>query len=169
MTGTDHDDDGAAVARVEPKHVVRDKLVRHWLEGEAGRDLVAIFASSINGIAAALESQVMRDAVAGSLDTETLVLPFDVRDEDNMRQATQEAVAWRGVDVFVANAGVSQRSPATQTAMQVYRDIVEIDLLAQIAATQAFALCVEARSSSLRPSNASKLSRSSHASGEDIT
>ena len=77
------------------------------------------------------------DAVAGSLDTETLVLPFDVRDEDNMRQATQEAVAWRGVDVFVANAGVSQRSPATQTAMQVYRNIVEIDLLAQIAATQA--------------------------------
>jgi len=67
MTGTDHDDDGAAVARVEPKHVVRDKLVRHWLEGEAGRDLVAVFASSINGIAAALESQVMRDAVAGSL------------------------------------------------------------------------------------------------------
>ena len=53
------------------------------------------------------------DAVAGSLDTETLVLPFDVRDEDAMQRATQEAVAWRGVDVFVANAGVSQRSPAT--------------------------------------------------------
>ena len=77
------------------------------------------------------------DAVAGSLDTETLVLPFDVRDEDAMQRATQEAVAWRGVDVFVANAGVSQRSPATQTAMQVYRDIIAIDLTAQIAATQA--------------------------------
>ena len=77
------------------------------------------------------------DAVAGSLDAETLILPFDVRDEDAMRQATQETVAWRGVDIFVANAGVSQRSPAKETAMQVYRDIVEIDLLAQIAATQA--------------------------------
>lgn len=77
------------------------------------------------------------DTVAGSLETETLVLPFDVRDETAMHAATAKALDWHGVDIFVANAGVSQRSAAIQTAMQVYRDIVEIDLIAQIAATQA--------------------------------
>ena len=75
--------------------------------------------------------------VAQSLDTETLVLPFDVRDEAAMQRASEEAVAWHGVDIFVANSGISQRSPAVDTDFKVYRDIVEIDLLAQIAATQA--------------------------------
>ncbi|GMM94140.1 SDR family NAD(P)-dependent oxidoreductase [Qipengyuania sp. MTN3-11] len=75
--------------------------------------------------------------VADDLETETLVLPFDVRDEAAMRAATGEAIGWHGVDVFVANAGISQRSAAVDTAMQVYRDIIEIDLTAQIAATQA--------------------------------
>ena len=82
--------------------------------------------------------QVRLAAVAEGCGGETLILPFDVRDENAMRAATQEAIAWRGgVDVFVANAGVSQRSRASETSMQVYRDIIDIDLTAQIAATQA--------------------------------
>lgn len=77
-------------------------------------------------------------AVADRLETETKALPFDVRDEEAMQQATQEAAGWKdGVDIFVANAGISQRSPAVDTDMQVYRDIIDIDLTAQIAATQA--------------------------------
>ncbi|MBX7495567.1 SDR family NAD(P)-dependent oxidoreductase [Qipengyuania sp. 6B39] len=75
--------------------------------------------------------------VADSIPTETLVLPFDVRDEDAMIEATAKATAWHGVDIFVANAGVSQRSAAVDTDMSVYREIIEIDLTAQIAATQA--------------------------------
>ena len=76
--------------------------------------------------------------VAGALDTQTLTLPFDVRDEDAMHRAVEQALAWKGgVDVFVANAGISQRSRALKTDMQVYRDIIDIDLLAQIAHTQA--------------------------------
>ncbi|WP_128892185.1 SDR family NAD(P)-dependent oxidoreductase [Erythrobacter sp. HKB08] len=76
--------------------------------------------------------------VAGDIATETLTLPFDVRDEDAMLAARDKAVEWSGgIDGFVANAGVSQRSRATKTAMQVYRDIIDIDLTAQIAASQA--------------------------------
>lgn len=76
--------------------------------------------------------------VASDIATQTLVLPFDVRDEDAMQAATETAIGWHdGVDIFVANAGISQRSPAVETSMQVYRDIIEIDLTAQIAATQA--------------------------------
>ena len=69
---------------------------------------------------------------------ETLILPFDVRDEAAMSAATVRAIEWRGgIDMFVANAGVSQRSRASETAMQVYRDIIDIDLTSQISATQA--------------------------------
>ena len=76
--------------------------------------------------------------VAADIATETLLLPFDVRDEAAMQAATGQATGWRdGVDIFVANAGISQRSAAVDTEMRVYREIIDIDLTAQIAATQA--------------------------------
>ena len=68
---------------------------------------------------------------------ETLILPFDVRDEAALAEATAKAIAWKGrVDLAVANAGISQRGRALKTSMQVYRDIIEIDLIAQIAFSQ---------------------------------
>ncbi|MGB3738383.1 MAG: SDR family NAD(P)-dependent oxidoreductase [Pontixanthobacter sp.] len=86
--------------------------------------------------------------VAGGIDGETLILPFDVRDDAAMAEATRRAVAWRsGIDIFVANAGVSQRSRAVDTDMRVYRDIIDIDLVAQIAATQALLPHLTARGS----------------------
>ena len=76
--------------------------------------------------------------VASRLGTDTLILPFDVRDEAAMQAATEQAIGWKGsVDIFVANAGISQRSAAVDTDMRVYREIIEVDLVAQIAATQA--------------------------------
>ncbi len=78
------------------------------------------------------------DAVAANISTDTLTLPFDVRDEQAMLEATTTAIDWSGgIDVFVANAGVSQRSRAIDTDMSVYREIIDIDLISQIAATQA--------------------------------
>ena len=68
---------------------------------------------------------------------ETLILTFDVRDEAALADATAKAIAWKGgVDIAFANAGISQRSRALKTSMQVYRDIIEVDLLAQIAFSQ---------------------------------
>jgi short-subunit dehydrogenase len=68
---------------------------------------------------------------------ETLILAFDVRDEAALAEATAKAIAWKGgVDIAFANAGISQRSRALKTSMQVYRDIIAVDLLAQIAFSQ---------------------------------
>ncbi|MEM6856690.1 MAG: SDR family NAD(P)-dependent oxidoreductase [Pseudomonadota bacterium] len=65
---------------------------------------------------------------------EALLLPFDVRDDAALADAMQNAIAWKGhVDLAFANAGISQRSRALKTDMQVYRDIIDIDLTAQIA------------------------------------
>lgn len=76
-------------------------------------------------------------AVAEALDTKTLTLPFEATDERAMLAATQEAIGWHGIDIFVANAGISQRSPAVETDLSVYRRIIDVDLTAQIAASQA--------------------------------
>lgn len=81
--------------------------------------------------------QARLQSVADSLATETLILPFEATDERSMLAATEQATGWRGVDLFVANAGISQRSAAVDTEMQVYRQIIELDLTAQIAAAQA--------------------------------
>ena len=68
---------------------------------------------------------------------EALVLPFDVRDAAALADAVDKALGWHGgVDLAFANAGISQRSRALATDMQVYRDIIEIDLTAQIAFSQ---------------------------------
>jgi len=68
---------------------------------------------------------------------ETLILPFDVRDDDALADATQQAIGWKdGIDIAFANAGVSQRSRALKTDMSVYRDLIAIDLTAQIAFSQ---------------------------------
>ncbi|WP_432200815.1 SDR family NAD(P)-dependent oxidoreductase [Erythrobacter sp. W53] len=75
--------------------------------------------------------------VASECDTDTLTLPFDVRDDSALNAAIAQAIAWKGgVDHAVANAGVSQRSRALKTDMQVYRDVIDIDLTAQIAFSQ---------------------------------
>ncbi|HEU4819627.1 MAG TPA: SDR family NAD(P)-dependent oxidoreductase [Qipengyuania sp.] len=76
-------------------------------------------------------------AVADRLAADTLVLPFEVTDHAAMLAATEQATGWHGVDIFVSNAGISQRSAAVDTDIAVYRRIIDVDLTAQIAASQA--------------------------------
>lgn len=81
------------------------------------------------------DEERLRDVAADC--GETLILAFDVRDDTALADATAKAIAWKGgVDIAFANAGVSQRSRALKTDMQVYRDIIAIDLTAQIAFSQ---------------------------------
>jgi dehydrogenase/reductase SDR family member 7B len=86
-------------------------------------------------------------AVAAQCPSETLLLPFEVTDAAAMQAATARAIGWHGVDIFIANAGISQRSPAIETDMAVYRRIIDVDLTAQIAATQALLPHLTARGS----------------------
>ncbi len=76
-------------------------------------------------------------SVAGDCATQTLILPFDVRDDAALADATARALDWQGgIDLAFANAGVSQRSVALETNMKVYRDIIAVDLTQQIAFAQ---------------------------------
>ena len=111
-----------------------------WITGASsgiGAALAGELASRGARVVLSGRDEARLQSVADALDTETLILPFEATDEAAMLSATEQAIRWHGVDLFVANAGISQRSPAVQTDMAVYRRIIDVDLTAQIAASQA--------------------------------
>jgi short-subunit dehydrogenase len=69
---------------------------------------------------------------------DSLVLPFEATDFDQVPSIAERAWSWKGrVDGLVNNAGVSQRSLAIETEFAVYQRMIAVDLLAPIALTQA--------------------------------
>ncbi|TXS96522.1 SDR family NAD(P)-dependent oxidoreductase [Parahaliea maris] len=83
---------------------------------------------------AAVQQQCI-DAGAGM--EEVLVLPLDVEDEAAMPGAVGRVVDYFGrIDLLLNNAGMSQRSLCVDTDMAVYRKIIAVDLLGQIALTK---------------------------------
>ncbi|HEX6087109.1 MAG TPA: SDR family oxidoreductase [Thermoanaerobaculia bacterium] len=63
-----------------------------------------------------------------------VVLPFDVRDASAIALAAREAGE---VDILVPSAGVSQRSLAAETSLDIDREIMEINYFGAIALTKA--------------------------------
>ncbi len=112
-----------------------------WITGASsgiGRALARKFAAVGAKLILSGRDETRLKDVADEVGADTLILPFEVRDEAARTAAGEQAIAWNGnVDIFVNNAGISQRSQAINTPMQVYHDIMEIDLLAPIALTQA--------------------------------
>jgi len=77
-------------------------------------------------------------ATAAACAGPTMTLPFEAADVDAIPAIVAQALAWQGaVDILVNNAGISQRGLAVETVPEVYRKIIEIDLLAPILLTQA--------------------------------
>jgi dehydrogenase/reductase SDR family member 7B len=78
------------------------------------------------------------ETVAEGAADRCLILPFDTSDYVAIPALVRQALGFRGsIDVLVNNAGISQRSLAVDTDFSVYQQIVDIDLLAPIALTQA--------------------------------
>ncbi|KGE03668.1 SDR family oxidoreductase [Pseudohaliea rubra] len=80
----------------------------------------------------------VRDACLADGSPDALVLPLDIIDYDTMAAKTRAAVEHFGrIDLLVNNAGISQRSFCVDTDFSVYRQMMEINVLGQIALTQA--------------------------------
>lgn len=76
-------------------------------------------------------------AVADQLETDALVLPFEVTDYPALQACVDQAWDWKErVDILVNNAGISQRSLAVHTAPEVYQQLINVDLIAPIWLTQ---------------------------------
>lgn len=84
----------------------------------------------------ALEQVAGRCRDAGAKDV--LVLPLDVIDYPAMAPAVAAVMERFGrIDLLLNNAGISQRSRCVDTSFDVYRQLMEVDVLGQIALTKA--------------------------------
>lgn len=116
---------------------VKGKTV--WITGASsgiGTACAEIFSDAGAHIILSGRREAALQTVADSLNTETLILPFEATDYDQLEAITAKAWDWKPVDILINNAGVSQRSLAMDTDAQVYDDLINIDLIAPIRLTQ---------------------------------
>lgn len=77
-------------------------------------------------------------ALADSAPERALVLPFNATDYDLLPDLATQAWNWQGrIDLLINNAGISQRSLALDTSLDVYRQLIEVDYMAPLALTHA--------------------------------
>ena len=111
-----------------------------WITGASsgiGKALAEAFAAEGGALILSGRRQDALDALAASLGTESLVLPFEVTDWDVLPDMVETAWRWRdGVDIIVNNAGISQRGLAVDTVPDVYDRLIDTDLRAPIRLTQ---------------------------------
>ena len=74
----------------------------------------------------------------GASDSHINVLPLDLANQDAMISLAKEANDVFGrIDFLLNNAGISQRSLCLETGLDVYRKLLDIDVMGQIALTKA--------------------------------
>lgn len=117
----------------------KDRII--WVTGASsgiGEALAEAFAAEGAALILSGRRRDALDALRARLGGASLVLPFEATDLAALAAVVETAWHWRGcVDILVNNAGISQRSLAIDTAPRVYRTLIETDLLAPIALTQA--------------------------------
>jgi short-subunit dehydrogenase len=116
-----------------------------WITGaSSGIGLAAAQAWSKKGAHVILSSRrkAELEKIVSSWDSDaqkrSFVLPLDLSASDKMEGHATDAIAWQGhVDVMVHCGGISQRSLAIETDLQVDRRVMEIDYFGTIALTKA--------------------------------
>lgn len=110
-----------------------------WVTGASSGIGRAIAEAASSRGARVILSGRRRDAlesVKASLPGEGLVIPFEATDYEVLEGVVDQAWSAAPVDILVNNAGISQRSLAEDTKPEVYRDLIDIDLIAPIWLTQ---------------------------------
>ncbi len=111
-----------------------------WITGASsgiGEALAKAFAAEGGHIILSGRRTDALEQVAGKIDGECLILPFETTDYDALPAQVETARNWKGkVDILVNNAGISQRSLALDTHPDVHHRIINVDLLAPIWLTQ---------------------------------
>ncbi len=121
--------------------IFADKI--YWITG-ASSGIGEALAIALSKLGARLilsgrnESALARVVLACGGDTHATTIPFETTDFDALPGLVTRALKWGGrIDGLVNNAGISQRSLAVETSFPVYQKLIDVDLLAPIALTQA--------------------------------
>ncbi len=121
---------------------LNDKVV--WLTGASsgiGEALAYVLAKRGAKLVLSARRKDELERVARSanlIDADCLLLPLDLADQSNFEAKKNEVVQKFGrVDVLINNGGVSQRSLAKDTPVEVDRQIMEVNYFGTIALTKA--------------------------------
>jgi dehydrogenase/reductase SDR family member 7B len=111
-----------------------------WVTGASsgiGEALVRALLARGALVAASARRMGELERVTAGAAKRALLVPFDVTDHAALPGAVAKAWDWQGrIDLLVNNAGVSQRSLALDTQLEVYRRLMEVNYLAPVALTQ---------------------------------
>jgi short-subunit dehydrogenase len=113
-----------------------------WITG-ASSGIGAALAQAFSRLGARLilsarrEDRLAEVAAACERSEDHLVVPLDLSDTASVEAAAQRVLAERGaVDVMVHSAGVSQRSLARETRIEVDRRLIEVNYLGTVQLTK---------------------------------
>ena len=112
-----------------------------WITGASsgiGEALAVAFSRQGASLALSARRESELERVRKRCSGDAMILPLDVTDHESMPAAVAAVCERFGqIDMLINNAGISQRSLCIDTGMEVYRRIMEVDVMGQIALTRA--------------------------------
>lgn len=82
--------------------------------------------------------QEVKNSCTGITSENIFLLPFDLKDTENISGNTLQAInAFGKIDIVILNGGIAQRSLAKDTVLAVDREIMEVDYFSCVAITKA--------------------------------
>lgn len=119
----------------------RDKVI--WITGASsgiGEALAQVLAAEGATIVLSARRGNELQRVAATLDkkSKSMILPLDLADTTNVAALAAQVIEKFGrIDVLINNGGVSQRSLAKDTPVDIDRKIMEVNYFGQVALTKA--------------------------------
>jgi len=85
------------------------------------------------------EDELIRVKNAALLgEAESMIIPFDLSDSSPVNNLAKKVIAKFGhIDILINNGGISQRSKASDTAIEIDRKIMEVNFFGAVALTKA--------------------------------
>lgn len=81
--------------------------------------------------------QAVKNSCTGTSPENICLLPFDLKDTENIPSITQQAIGLFGkIDITVLNGGIAQRSLTKDTTLEVDRALMEVDYFSCVAITK---------------------------------
>ena len=118
---------------------LKNKVV--WITGaSSGIGQALAFAMAKEGAKLVLSSRRDQELkkVAKKCASDVLILPLDLSNSSNFKDLTQQVLEHFGsIDVLINNGGISQRSEAAQTSLEVDRKLMEVNYFGATALTKA--------------------------------
>lgn len=117
-----------------------DKVI--WITGASsgiGKELAVQLSNQNARIILSARNSEQLELVRNTLNTpeKHLILPLDLSDQSNFNELTQKIIDQFGrIDYLFNSGGVSQRSEASETSLEVDRKIMEINFFGNIALTK---------------------------------